>query len=191
MNKWILHTSPLNTTTMYTTIRLSSIIFMMTFVLTSCDKDPLEACAEDPSCEYFRCKVNGEWWTPDCEDGPLFGCRHTDVQYYFNTSGTVEFSSKSQKNNEGIYMLIHSVFEVDTIFNHYSGPNVSSGFRRSNIPMDCRLFDLVQKEKSIFKLTKIDKSSNIIEGEFSFIAKNSCNETVNITSGEFRQHYRF
>jgi hypothetical protein len=176
---------------MYTIIRLSSIIFFMTFILSSCNKDPLDACAEDPTCEYFRCKVNGEWWTPDCEDGPLFGCRHTDVQYYFRTTGTIEFSSKSENKNEGMLIIIHDIFKTDTMYNHYLGPNVSSRFRRSNNNLDCQIYKLVDQNSSTFLLTKIDTVNFLIEGKFSFSAKNECNDIVRVTDGSFRQHYRF
>ncbi len=164
---------------------------MMTFILSSCDKDPIEACAEDPTCEYFRCKVNGEWWTPDCEDGPLFGCRHTDVQYYYGTTGYIEFSSKSQKNDESMSMRIESVFISDSIYSHYLGPNTSSRFRRGNNKNDCQIYKLIDQNNSTFLLAKIDTVKFIIEGKFSFSAKNECNEIIDITDGSFRQRYRF
>ena len=58
---------------------------MMTFTFFSCEKDPLEDCRKDPTCEYFTCKVNGERWEPQCEGEPFFGgCTPWDVQYYKN-----------------------------------------------------------------------------------------------------------
>lgn len=63
------------------------LILIVSILLISCDKEPYSRCKDDPDCEYFRCKVNGKWWTPDCEQGPLFGCDHTDVQYYKDSGG--------------------------------------------------------------------------------------------------------
>ncbi len=64
-------------------------ILLISFEKVPDDKEPYSRCKDDPTCEYFRCKVNGKWWTPDCEQGPLFGCTHTDVQYYRYLNGGV------------------------------------------------------------------------------------------------------
>jgi hypothetical protein len=190
MNKWILHTSPLNTKNMYTIIRLSSIIFFMTFMLSSCDKDPLDACAEDPSCEYFRCKVNGEWWTPNCEDGPLFGCRSVDLQYYVQ-DGFFEMTAGSTKNNDGFYFQCQNLFDINTTYNFYSGPNIQTKYAISSSNDPCETYLIFNPQSSILNLSKIDKAKFLIEGKFSFSARNNCNGIIEITEGSFRQHYRF
>jgi hypothetical protein len=187
MNKWKHHTSPLNTKNMYTIIRLSSIIFMMTFILSSCDKDPVDACIDDPTCEYFRCKVNGEWWTPDCEDGPLFGCRHTDLQYYKDLNrGGLEMTSSSKKQNDGFYILL---YDFNTI-------NLEKDFRINNV-IYSRYFTKDFKfyadtsQSSFIKPLKIDTVNFIIQADFQFMGRDGNGNTVSITEGSFRQKYRF
>jgi hypothetical protein len=187
MNKWIHHRSPLNTKNMYTIIRLSSIIFFMTFMLSSCDKDPLDACAEDPTCEYFRCKVNGEWWTPDCEDGPLFGCRHTDVQYYKDSSGgSLEMSTSSKKNNEGFIFRIWNVKRININLSYKRVNKIDSRFYEDNFD-----FYVDTTKNSEFILTSLDTVSFMMSARFSFTGVDESGKTVSITNGEFRQKYRF
>ncbi len=76
------------------------------FLLTSCDREPYVRCQSDPTCEYFRCKVNGKWWTPDCEQGPLFGCDHTDLQYYRYIEGGGFVIFKLQKRRWNYFNFI-------------------------------------------------------------------------------------
>ncbi len=188
MNKWILYTSPINTTTMYTIIRLSCIIFMMTFILTSCDKVPLEVCAEDPSCEYFRCKVNGEWWTPDCEEGPLFGCRHTDVQYYKDLgNGSLEMGTTSKESKDGLYFLLVNIKDKNLQNSYMINNNkiFTKYFNSSN------MFYVDTTKYNEFILTQLDTMDYIISARFSFTGVDENGNTVSITDGEFRQHYRF
>lgn len=160
---------------------------MMTFVLTSCDKDPLEACAENPTCEYFRCKVNGEWWTPDCEVGPLFGCRHTDVQYYKDSrGGSIEMTSSSKKQNDGFYIRCLNIKEKD-INNSFAINNkiYTKYFNSSN------MFFVDSTKHSEFILTHLDTISFSISARFSFFGIDENGQTVTITEGSFRQKYRF
>jgi hypothetical protein len=180
--------SPLNTKNMYTIIRLSSIIFMMTFILSSCDKDPVDACKDDPTCEYFRCKVNGEWWTPDCENGPLFGCRHTDVQYYKDLrGGIIELNSSSIKNENGIYLYLYNI-KNKNINNSYKINNevYSYYFNKKN----GQNYYIDTTKNNEFILTSLDTVSFTMSARFSFTGVDESGKTVSITDGEFRQNYR-
>jgi hypothetical protein len=158
-------------------------------MLSSCNKDPLDACAEDPTCEYFRCKVNGEWWTPDCEDGPLFGCRHTDVQYY-KLDGTLIIIASSKINNESFNLTVENIKSPGT-YKFYNGPNVKTRFGRNENSPGCNIYNIYQDSTSNISISLLDTTKFIIEGKFSFSAKNDCNDIIEITDGSFRQLYRF
>ena len=162
---------------------------MTTFLLTSCEKEPYKACKEDPTCEYLRCKVNGEWWTPDCEQGPLFGCDHTDVQYY-KEDGYLSISSTSKKKDEGFYILALDVLSTGD-YDLYDGVNVKTRFRRGSNIVDCWVYYIISGEASNITIDYLDNSNYVVGGSFLFKCKNDCGEILNITDGEFRQKYRF
>jgi hypothetical protein len=165
------------------------IAFLYIILISSCNKDPLDACAEDPTCEYFRCKVNGEWWTPDCEDGSLFGCRHTDVQYYRDLNGGgLSMTSSSKKNNDGFVFRLWNIKEINT-FNSYKRNNkIDTQYFNNNNDLNFFVDTTKQNE---FILTHLDTISFIISARFSFIGIDENGQTVSITDGEFRQNYRF
>ena len=169
------------------------IIFLMTtFLLTSCEKEPYKACKEDPTCEYLRCKVNGEWWTPDCEQGPLFGCDHTDVQYYryLNGGGLSIYSSKAS-NRTGIILTSNNVRYTNTSYNLYRQGKYSEFYLKNTVlnSWDSYYLDTTNFNKLI--ITYIDTVDFILKGNFTFTGKNENGNTVSITEGEFRYHYRF
>ena len=69
------------------------LLFLFASLFTSCGDDD-DACLKDPDCEYFRCKVNGEDWSTNCERDPLFACSAIDVQYYKDIPAGLEFFCK-------------------------------------------------------------------------------------------------
>ena len=164
------------------------IIFLMTTILLiSCEKEPYKACKEDPTCEYFRCKVNGEWWTPDCEQGPLFGCDHTDVQYYrYLNGGGLEMNSSSKKNNDGFYFLLYNVKNV----NEENKLSIK-GRVYSKYFTDKLMFYVDTTQHNEFILIELDTVKYIMSARFFFKGVDENGNTVSITEGEFRQHYRF
>jgi len=163
---------------------------MMTFVLTSCDKEPLEPfqnCINDPECEYFRCKVNGEWWTPDCEQGPLFGCRHTDVQYYKDLrGGSLEMSTSSKKNNDGFIFRLRNIKNIDINNSFIRNNKIDSRYYSKNFD-----FFVDTTMNNEFILTSLDTVGFMMNAKFSFIGVDESGQTVTITEGSFRQKYRF
>ncbi len=193
MNKWKLHTSPLNTKNMYTIIRLSSIIFFMTFILSSCDKDPLDACAEDPTCEYFRCKVNGEWWTPDCEDGPLFGCRHTDVQYYRDLNGGgLTMNVKKESQQSGFLLSANNIQSINTKYEIYrKNGDITRYYEDENKDKVRERYYIDSLAENYIIFDKIDTVNFILQGKFYFEGIDSSGIRKTITDGEFRHRYRF
>ncbi len=186
--------SPLNTKNMYTIIRLSSIIFMMTFILSSCDKDPVDACIDDPTCEYFRCKVNGEWWTPDCENGPLFGCRHTDVQYYKDSEiKPIYIYTSKESNTSGMNLYARNIQETDLKYKFdFQNQNDLPRFyeqKQNSVDRIRYLIDTSAVNYIIF--SKIDTLSFILEGKFYFEGLDDGGNRKIISDGSFRQKYRF
>jgi len=166
----------------------------MTFILSSCNKDPLDACAEDPTCEYFRCKVNGEWWTPDCEDGPLFGCRHTDVLYYQHLNGGgLEIYTSKDSDNSGINFYAWNINTPNISYNFiYNNQNYLTRFyeNKDNSGNRNRFFiDTSAINYIIF--SKIDTLNFILEGKFYFEGLDDGGNRKIISDGSFRQKYRF
>src|SRR5690606_6426149 len=82
---------------------MSALLMITTFF--SCEKDPLRNCRQDPTCEYFTCKVNGVQWEPQCNSEPLFGCTPWDVQYYKSLEWLImNVSSEDLKQSFLIYV---------------------------------------------------------------------------------------
>ena len=159
---------------------------MMTLSFFSCEKDPLEDCRKDPTCEYFTCKVNGERWEPQCEGEPFFGCTPWDVQYY-RINGYIEAVIKNEKNKTGFK------FELKNIKNenqdYFFEPD--SRFYESNNNQNCVSYYLFNQGYNLFRFEKIDTINKFIKAKFSFKTLNDCGEEVHITDGEFNLPYRF
>ncbi len=165
------------------------LILIVSILLTSCDKEPYSRCKDDPDCEYFRCKVDGKWWTPDCEQGPLLGCTSVDLQYY-KQDGYLSISANSENNNDGFKILALNVLKVKE-YNLHNGVNVKTSYRRSNNTSNCIIYNIIDETTSSLVINKLDTSKFIIEANFSFKCENECGELINISDGYFRQHYRF
>ncbi len=161
------------------------------FLLTSCDREPYVRCQSDPTCEYFRCKVNGKWWTPDCEQGPLFGCDHTDVQYYReHRGGNLILITSSKEKATGFAFRMDSLIMPGKTHVYYNGPNIKSIYYDDNLSIDCQVFTILNNSFAKFEVTSIQSDEKLFEGNFSFEAENECNQRVTVTDGEFRLKYR-
>jgi hypothetical protein len=166
---------------MKTLIYLLSLISIISFV--SCEKDePFADCIDDPTCEYFRCKVDGEWWTPYCEQGPLFGCSATDVQYYRDLNGGgLELVAKNSKTNSSIVFDVRGI-KVENIETKFYHVGFKSGDKIYNL--DTLILN------QYMKLIKIDTINFMLEGKFQ-LSPSKDKEIINITEGSFRLPYRF
>ncbi|MBK8451185.1 MAG: hypothetical protein IPO78_12920 [Saprospiraceae bacterium] len=164
---------------------INKLIFFFCFGLIilfiSCDRD-------QPTCEtcypeIFRCKINGVFWEPYCSPDPPFGCNPTRLQYYDN-SKFLELTTRNDKTTEGFHLVIRKLDE--------SGKNkfeTGSIYANDTKSPACLIFNLDTSEVSYLIVKKIDRQNRVIISEFSFVAKNSCNEQVTITEGYFDLTY--
>jgi hypothetical protein len=162
---------------------------MMTLLLSSCEKEPLKDCINDPDCEYFRCKINGEWWTPDCEEGPLFGCRHTDVLYYKNSrGGSLEMNTSSKKNNDVFVFRLWNLKEANIDNSYVINGKIYTRYVDKTID---KRFYVDTTNFNEFILISLDTVGLMMNAKFSFTGKDESGKTVSITEGSFRLGYRF
>jgi|SRR5690606_5247928 len=176
-------------------LNLRSLTWMSALVMItiffSCEKDPLRHCRQDPTCEYFTCKVNGERWEPQCNSDIIFGCTPWDVQYYRKTSG-----------NLGMYIRNESIKQNFTLLTRNQILKIGENELFINEDIQTRYSDLTKSENCVrfkidtlvpysFYLSRIDTISYYLTGTFHFTGKNDCGEEVQITDGEFNLHYRF
>lgn len=163
-------------------------------LVASCNKDnaePNPTCGEPragcANCEWnvFRCKVNGEDWCANCEDGPLFGCDPVDCQFYpeDNWLGILPKSTGDllfKIYNFGDVSLTDTSiisFDDDIIFN-------------TALEVNCQMYNLDTISKYFIHIKDLDIVSKLIEGDFEFTAFNECQDTVRVTDGYFKLTYR-
>ncbi|MFZ1705357.1 MAG: hypothetical protein WAT79_13495 [Saprospiraceae bacterium] len=163
-------------------------VMMMTTFFFSCEKekDPLEACRKDPTCEYFVCNVNGERWEPQCNRDPLFGCTPWDVQYYKQTGYLVLISKKN--DTESIVIYVRDLFDVNSNYNLFKGNNTTTLFRNTNY---CGNYLLDTSLNNYINISELDINNFRIKGKFEFSSQDTCGNLVNLTDGEFNLPYRF
>ena len=164
------------------------LLITLTF-FTACEKeDPLAACKADPTCEYFRCKVDGKEWRPDCESAFL-GCDAVDVQYYRDLNGGgLSIIAKNSNDTSGIKLT--ATVKKENINYKLFRKNIKSEYYQILLnEWDSYLVDTTLNNEIFF--TKIDTINYLIEGTYEFTGINESGELKTITDGEFRQQYRF
>ena len=161
-------------------------LLLVTF-LPSC-KDDHDACFDDPDCEYFRCKVNGEDWSTNCERDPLFGCSAIDVQYYKDIPG-LDFSLSNSDRKDGFILYLRNNIVLGENKFH-SNNSLKSYYFKKDLDV-CNLYYVDTLSTNILRINLLDTINYKMEGTFIFSSKNECNETVKITDGNFRVKYRF
>jgi hypothetical protein len=158
-------------------------------LLPSCE-DEFQQCLDNPDCEYFRCKVNGEDWSTNCESDFLSPCSAIDVQYY-KSSGGLESIANNQLENQNIRLNVKNpklkLGDNRLFLNDFIKTQFVDGKQAS----DCKLFPLDTTMSNNLFITAIDTINFRIEGTFYFTGKNSCDEIRKITDGVFRVTYRF
>ena len=166
------------------------ILCIISIILFSCEKDPLEDCRKDPACEYFTCKVNGKRWEPQCDGGPLFGCTPWDVQYYRNIPA-LDIYIDNEKEKEHFTFLIRNKKLTIGDNELFINENIQTRFSNLNLVDSCIRYKLDTLQIYSFNVTKIDTINYFLSATFHFISKNDCGEEVHITDGEFNLPYRF
>ena len=167
------------------------LVLVTLFLFTACEKeDPLAACKADPTCEYFRCKVDGKEWRPDCESAFL-GCDAVDVQYYRDLNGGgLELNASSEMNSNGLYFFLKEIKDEEIYYSFDVGSTISSRYFETKNNVKERFFVNFSFENYI-NFSTIDTINFILEGTFQFTGNTDNGEAKEITNGEFRQRYRF
>ena len=160
---------------------------MMTFTFFSCEKDPLEDCRKDPTCEYFTCKVNGERWEPNCDGGPLFGCTPWDVLYGGGIKA-MDMHIDNEAKNSRITMIVRKEWLKIGNNQLYTDDFIQTFYADGG--EICNIFVLDTISPHSFNILQIDTIKYYLKGTFNFKGKNDCGDQVTITDGEFNLPYR-
>jgi hypothetical protein len=160
------------------------------WLASSCQKEDMPP--SDGHENIFRCKVNGEEWTPHCISD-FFGCSAIDCQYYV-VDGVLGISVirryEDDSADEYIGMDIRGAIIGDNILRQSSGYEYANGLK----VFPCGYYDLDTLKIHKFTIINIDTIKHTIEGTFEYSAydrNGSCADTVYITDGYFDIVYRF
>ena len=167
---------------------MSALVMITTFF--SCEKDPLRHCRQDPTCEYFTCKVNGERWEPQCNSDIIFGCTPWDVQYYKNIPALDMYIDNEQRKQR-ITLLVRDKKLILGENDLYTSSFIETSFSDGNKLANCKIFIIDSLAFQSLQISKIDTINRYLTGTFYFTGKNECGDEVQITDGEFNLHYRF
>jgi hypothetical protein len=163
--------------------RWALILFLALGLMASgCTKE--EEC--DDCLETFRCKINGEKWSPQCDGYPNSWCPDIDCQFYIDNR----------------YLSLYIVNDNDMSRLRFSAYNLSVSKTRSLINLrreykdlsrgNCASYDLIQSLTNYIELISIDTINYTVEGSFAFSVLGRCDgDTLHITDGYFHLAYRF
>lgn len=170
-------------------MRFFLLLSLFAFLYISCGNEN-DACFDDPDCEYFRCKVNGEEWSTNCERDPLFACSAIDV-LYGKSLNALDFKAINQSNNQTITFFLRNsniklgknkLFKDDFLISRFSdGKKVT----------DCILYPIDTLKENFVELFLIDTINFKLEGKVEMNCLNNCNESIKIEDAVFKVKYRF
>ncbi|MBP6185159.1 MAG: hypothetical protein KA479_09480 [Saprospiraceae bacterium] len=167
---------------------LALLLITMISVASSCQKE--ESKSPSWHVDVFRCKVNGEEWTPKCISDPLFGCSAVDCQYYWQDTKTLSLSAVRRENNDLVYQSMR-LYKYQSEF----GDNVLGHPKREykdwNKPAACIGHDMDTTSVRRLTILEVDTVNFLIKGTFEFTAINDCQDTMHITDGYFHVNFRF
>jgi hypothetical protein len=148
---------------------------------------------EEPECTdclgTFRCQINGEKWTPNCEGGGIVSgwCKDIDCQYYLDTKG-LSIWVRNDSNNDRLSFNARGLgagleaMPLTNLRREYKD------YTRGN----CASYDLIQDLPNYIELTALDTVNYTVEGNFAFSVLGRCDgDTLHITDGYFHLSYRF
>jgi hypothetical protein len=161
-------------------------IFLLMFgvlIVSSCTKeDPCTDCLGT-----FRCEINGEKWTPNCEGGGIVSgwCKDIDCQYY-KKSRALDIRAVNEEDASRIFFAVRNTMiglnDVDYSSREYID------YTRGN----CGGYDLIQELPNYIELKALDTVNYTVEGTFAFSVLGTCDgDTLHITDGYFHLAYRF
>lgn len=121
---------------------------------------------------FFKCKINGVQFN----GALLFGIIN-------QFSGKIYFGGSSLAGVPGVYLNLDPNI---TVGEH----DLGSGFADNTAQYNQSQTEIMESESGKVKISKHDKSTGVIEGTFSFDAKNLLNnQTAKITDGSFSSKY--
>ena len=154
------------------------------FLAASCNKEAMPN--EDQKHKTFRCKVNGETWTPSSSD--IFTVDPFDVNYYFKEDNHLDISASSSINNQAIEVTSEILeTDVENPIIYYDRVFRDFNFGSNN----CIYFELDTLQKNYVKILDVDTVNYFIIGEFEYTATNDCGDRVEITDGYFDVNFTF
>jgi hypothetical protein len=161
-------------------------IFLLMFgvlIVSSCTKeDPCTDCLGT-----FRCEINGEKWTPNCEGGGIVSgwckdvtCEYTEKYHSLNLRVVNEDNNDRLRfSGRDVHLGINQVFFINREYIDYTRGN-------------CGGYDLIQELPNYIEMTALDTINFTIEGTFAFSVLGTCDgDTLHITDGYFHLAYRF
>ena len=164
------------------------LFFLFSSLLFTCNKDEISHEEWTEKDNIFQCKVNGVDWKPE-GNGNGFSGGNLDIFYenFFNNGIQILASKDNDNVNQSIDMFI---FVDGGVIGNYT--------ILSNDPFldyNCGKYFKDTLAENIIKITAIDTTHNIIQGDFKFSGvvetNTTCSsETIAITDGYFKAKYR-
>lgn len=163
-------------------------IFLIGFLLAaSCNPDDDQVNEIEPHTT-FRCKVNGQDWTP--AGGTSQTIYPFDLQYYSDTGG-LELLAHRIILSENVDQGFHLVSRIKTLNTDTPFRFEEEVFLDNFNSLNCQRFDLDSTSNNYIKLNTIDSTSFFIVGEFEFSAITECEHFIQVTEGYFDLKYTF
>ena len=159
----------------------SILITTILLLLSSCQKNDNSACV-DCYNNIVRCKINGVDWKPYCEGDLVFGCTPIKISFYEDI-GYLELIVQNSKDEKNLRIIARNIV-LDSIFRlEHSG--LTDYKSQSNNCVHFKFDSL----KSFLKISNLESSKRIIQGEFGIKLNNMCNDTFSISQGYFDLKY--
>lgn len=176
---------------MYTIIRLSSIIFFMIFVISSCNKDPYQdGTPELPPITMegkntFGFLLDGKVWVPYQDHIGIYSDPTKEIRLNVN-SFNLNARLKREKNK--VSQWIHFDFFAEDVGIYQIGKDSFDRWIFNDFEINtfnCDRFNC-KPENSEIHVLFLDRSKRIISGTFYFKdITNDCGDTIQITGGRF------
>ena len=167
-------------------IQTTTLLLTIITLFSYCKKEDPEP-DPIPYFDKFRCKINGQLYTPYCEGNLIFGCNPIDCQYYHDTK---KISLRVRNERINLSMAVRSSRGVK-IGNNSLSKTIGGGVTDDSYPNGCQSFDHDTTRYNNITILSIDTVNFKIEGEFEFDALNQCGDTLRVREGYFNTNYRF
>lgn len=141
------------------------------------------ACRKEGEINYnnypdrLTCKVNGQDWQPQGDDGP-FGAPYFVVEYYTQTGMLTVFADNGTKH-QVLYLGCDSLVigenrfrQTSVVWRDWLYPN-----------SDCAEFAFDTLSANRLFIEEIDHEHKVLKGKFRFTLINDCGEKLEFTDG--------